>query len=282
MRYAVFFGANDFGVPGATLRGCLNDLRRMYYAVVGDNPAGWEVHFLADKTNTAANQRKLLTEIVAKAVAGDTIRVHDSSHGTVIPINGKIEHALCAYGFDWSDFTTFGLGSVYQAIFAQKKPGVRVIFTVDACNSGNIGVPARGLLNPAKRQFENRFIVPPFGPMMNIKHLMAQGVEAHPRGLMGDSDIVYISACGPKETDYSADACFGPTYPGFEAQPAEDSNYWNGAFTVAWAKAEESMRNSPIGDVAKATIAALAADQFDQVPVVNNDDGKPINETATA
>lgn len=284
MRHAVLMGCNDFGVSGASLRGCLNDLRRMYYCIAGDNPAGWTVRFLADKTNTAEAQREVLIKTVVDAQPGNTVRVHDSSHGTIIPINGKIEHALCAYGFDWGDFSTFGLGSVYQSIFARKKDGVRIICTVDACNSGNIGQPVRGMLNPkvAGPKFENRFITPPFAAMMEIKHLMAQGVKAHPRGLMGDSDIVYVSACGPKDTDYSADACLGPDDPGYECQRAEDGNFWGGAFTWAWAPIEEARRSSPVRDVTNYTIASLKSNQYDQVPVINGDDGKPLNESATA
>lgn len=260
-QYAILVGCNDFGVPGSELRGCDNDVRSMYDLLsTYFNYSGWEVHFLLDSRNTAVNQRALIAQVIAAAQPGDIVVIHNSSHGTTIPINGKIEHANVAYGFNWSDISTFVLGSEYQALFIAAKPGVKIWFTTDSCNSG--GMLTRGILQnplPNGRTVKSRFLEQPLDIQWQIEHLKKTGVVAHPRGLIGDLlDLSFASGCGPGATDYSADCG--------EVDPATGQEVFFGAFTKYFTQSVLANKDKSFEDVIGIEVKTLAADQFDQVP----------------
>lgn len=259
-QYGVLAGCNDFGVEGATLRGCINDLRSMYdmLATFFDY-AGWEFDFLVNETNTAANQRAAIAKVIAAAQPGDIVVVHNSSHGTTIPVNGKVEHANVCYGFDWSNISTFVLGSEYQALFLAAKPGVKLYFTTDSCNSG--GMLTRGLKpNSNPRKIDSRFLPQPIGVQWQLEHLKKLGVMANPRGLVGNViDIAFASGCGPAETDYSADAG--------EIDPTTGQEVWFGAFTKYFTQAVLANKGDTFHQIIDVEVGALKTDQYDQVPM---------------
>lgn len=261
-QYGILFGCNDFGVPGAELRGCINDLRRMYDMLSTHfNYSGWDFDFLIDSRNTAKNQRALIAKVIAAAEPGDIVVMHDSSHGTKFPVGNKIEHANCCYGFDWNDLSTFMAGSEYQSLIAAAKPGVYVAFTTDSCNSGDM--LKRGLLVkplPNGRTVIPKFIQAPIDLRWKMESLEASGKTAHPRGLIGDViDVAFSSGCGPKDTDYSADAG--------EVDPATGQEVFFGAFTKYFCDAALANKTKNFKDVIGLEVDALAADQFDQAPI---------------
>lgn len=260
-QYAILCGCNEFGVEGASLRGCINDLRSMYDMLSKFyNYSGWEFDFLIDGRNTAANQRALIRKIIAVAQPGDTVIIHNSSHGTTIPVNGKIEHANVAYGFDWNDLSTFVLGSEYQAMILEKKDGVYLGFTTDSCNSGEM--LNRGLLTRLQpgRSIIKKFIAPPVDFQWQLEHLAKQGVTAHPRGLIENVlDVAFSSGCGPAATDYSADCG--------EVDPTTGQENFFGAFTRYFTQTVLANRDKSFENVINLEVKTLAADQFDQAPV---------------
>src|SRR6187402_2190411 len=203
-QYGILVGCNDFGVEGASLRGCINDLRGFYEMLATFfNYEGWEFDFLIDQRNTAEAQRQLIAKIISYAVSGEIVVLHNSSHGTKVPNGNKIESANCAYGFNWNKIPeTFVLGSQYQELFKAAKPGVLIYFTTDSCCSGYM--TRRGLLS--KPEPENRVIVPKFVTQpadiqWKIEHLKKTGVVA-PRAMIGEMvDVAFGSGCGPLETD---------------------------------------------------------------------------------
>ncbi len=260
-QYGVLVGCNNFGVPGAELRGCINDLRSMYEMLATYyNYAGWEFNFLVDGRNTAENQRALIARVIGDAVAGDIVAIHNSSHGTKVPVNGKIEHANCAYGFDWNRIPeTFVLGSQYQALISAAKPGVKVYFTTDSCNSGEM--MTRGLLGPkGNRSITKRFMQQPIDIAWQIEHLAKQGVKSNPRGLVGNLiDVAFASGCGPADTDYSADCG--------ETDPTTGQERFFGAFTEYFCKTVLANKDKSFEDVINLEASALATDQFEQRPM---------------
>ena len=266
-QYLILTGCNDFGVPGAELKGCINDLRHVYdTAARYFNHFGFKFYILHDSSNTAKAARELIGNVIADAQAGDPIWLHNSSHGTFVPVDGRNEHANCAYGFDWNDPDTFMLGTHYQTLFAAKKPGTPLTFTNDACNSGNMmSVRAiNRLSNPAHKCLLKKFVAPPDGFQMQLDHMKNNGILPSPRGLLGNlHGITYISGCGPKDTDYSADV----------TDPATGAS--GGAFSTALCDyLNTTLQNSadPTNDVVtQAVCKNLAADQFDQQPVLDSD-----------
>ncbi len=265
-QYGILVGCNDFGVDGANLKGCINDLRRMYEMLATFyNYSGWEFDFLIDQRNTAANQRALISKIISMAVADDIVVVHNSGHGTIAPVNGKLEHANCAYGFDWNDIpNTFMLGSTYQALFAAAKPGVKIYFTTDSCNSGNM--MTRGILDPRVigRKITKRFMEQPLDIKWKIEHLKKLG-ERSPRAMVGNMvDVAFASGCGPNETDYSADAG--------EIDPATGQEHWFGAFTRYFTETVLTNKDKSFEENIALECQTLLANQYDQQPTVYGPD----------
>lgn len=261
-QYAILCGCNEFGVDGASLRGCINDLRSMYQMLAQFyNYSGWEFNFLIDSQNTADNQRALIQRVIAAAQPGDIVVIHISGHGTKIPVNGKIEHANVCYGFDWNNIgKSFVLGSEYQSLFMAKKDGVYLAFTTDSCNSGEM--LNRGLLTKLQpgRSIIKKFITPPIGVQWQLDHLASQGISAHSRGLVGDLlDIAFSSGCGPADTDYSADCG--------EVDPTTGQENFFGAFTRYFTQSVLANRDKSFEDCIDLEVKALAADHFDQAPM---------------
>ncbi len=257
-QYGILVGCNDHGVEGADLRGCINDLRSFYELLATYfNYDGWEFDFLVDQRNTAHNQRTLIEKIVAMAMPGDIIDLHNSSHGTKVPYRNRIEHAVCAYGYDFNKIgETFVLGSQYQELFAKAKPGVRIYFTNDSCNSG--GMMKRGLISNVNRVVKPRFVEQPIDIKWKLEHLSRAGSIA-PRALVGDMvDVAYASGCGPRETDYSADVG--------ETDPITGIQHWYGAFSRYFKETVLLHKGKSFQEVIAIEAQSLATNQYDQVP----------------
>lgn len=145
-RAALLFGINYVRTPDARLRGCVNDVtatadflrRRLGFG---------DVTVLTDDarpmdTSLAGMIRNMFA--IATRSWRDNLEVvwlHYSGHGTqIMDRNGDesdgLDEALCP-----SDFMTAGLLSddIIRQLLAMFNPATRVVFVVDACNSGTMG-----------------------------------------------------------------------------------------------------------------------------------------------
>ncbi len=259
-NYAVITACNEFKDQNANLKGCCNDGRAAFEMIRDNfNTVGWECTLLFNSRNTAQAARDAIQQAIDAAVPGDCVFIHNSSHGTIVPINGKSEHCNVPYDFDWNDLNTFVSGSQYQAMFRSAKPGVKIYFTTDSCNSG--GMIGRALVNGLKNGTvrKNRFLHPP----LDLELMLSMCTAAHPKGLIGDlTDVWFLSGCGPSATDYSADV----------TDPSTGNSY--GAFSHYLFPLLIANKGKPKVQICQMIDSALAQDQFDQKPMAGgSDDG---------
>lgn len=241
--YLILTGCNNFGVPGADLRGCINDLRNVFelcrslYAAIG-----WKVqgHCLVDAANTAVNARVAIADVMNRATIGDKVWLHNSSHGTT---DGN-DYYSCAYGFDWSNMKTFVSGSdYYNLLKVGADKGVDILFTNDACNSG--GAIGRVIDGPPRDIRVKSVQCPHYNGNGNVTLEKA----------IGSLNIAYISGSGPKSTDYSADV-MGPDGRAF------------GAFSSHLIQSYKDLRalNATYETIVRDINADLAHDSYEQRP----------------
>jgi len=264
-NWFVITACNEFANPSANLKGCCNDGRAAFELCRDDfNSIGWDGTLLFNARNTANAARAAIQQVVDAASPGECVWVHNSSHGTIVPINGRSEHCNVAYDFDWSDLNTFISGSQYQAIFRSAKPGVKIYFTTDSCNSGEMITRALLFGKNGNRMIKTpKFLHPP----LDLELMLSMCTKASPRGIVGDlKDVWFLSGCGPSATDYSADV----------TDPTTGNSY--GAFShylFPLLKANKGMKKA---DIVRLLNGQLAADQYEQQSMAGgSNDGSFLN-----
>ncbi len=101
-RRALCVGINDYPVPGADLKGCVNDanqwagLLRDHYGF-----SSADVRLLLDKDASKKGIIGGLKALLANAKSGDSLVFTNSSHGTYVPDTSGDEHgydeAMCPW-----------------------------------------------------------------------------------------------------------------------------------------------------------------------------------------
>lgn len=189
--FLLLYGCNTYKDPNANLHGCVDDLENVAdICTTKFNKLGWDVKLEINAKNTAAKIKALWADIAAKAVTGDVVWGHNSSHGTTIPIKGVKHHATVPYDFDWDNLDTFMLDTDYWKAFAAFKPGVILTFTSDSCFSEGL-TATRSLLHAPTIQ--NRFLECPV--------VDAKATDAHARSLQGNKlEGSFGFGCGKDQT----------------------------------------------------------------------------------
>lgn len=204
-----FYGCTEYLDPNANLRGCGNDCNTIQgLAQQSFGQFGWTVHDYFGKRNIAKDVKAALLALAKTLKPGDVIWIHNSSHGTTIPINGVKHHATVPYNFDWNDLKTFLLDTDYWEIFAAFAPGVYVTFTSDSCYSEGL-TSMRSLFNPHGHEIVDRFLPAPLG----MQELLKTAKDAHPRSLVGNKlDIAAGFGCGANQTSADVTGNDGVSY----------------------------------------------------------------------
>ncbi|XP_052206539.1 metacaspase-5-like [Diospyros lotus] len=149
-KKAVLIGCNYTGTK-AELKGCINDVRRMYACLV--DRYGFsedDIKVLIDTDDsytqpTGRNIRRAVTDLVRSAERGDVLFVHYSGHGTRLPAetgdDDDTGYDECIVPCDMNLITDDDFRE-----FVNKVPeGCRITFVSDSCHSG-------GLIDEAKEQ----------------------------------------------------------------------------------------------------------------------------------
>ena len=114
-RRAVLIGVNKYKVPGADLRGCVNDVRNLqgvlttYYGF-----AAKDIVTLTDYAATKTAMEKAIAKLVSGAEKGDVLLLHYSGHGSNVPDDDgdeadKRDEILCPTDLDWKLGEEFGV-----------------------------------------------------------------------------------------------------------------------------------------------------------------------------
>ena len=135
---ALCIGINNYPGTHMDLAGCVNDANDWAAELTA---RGFTVIKLLDAQATKAAMVEGFKSIIGGASSGDVVLISFSGHGTYVPdLNGDevdgLDEALCPY-----DIQTNGaafLDDEIHAIFAARKPGVRLVLIADSCHSGTV------------------------------------------------------------------------------------------------------------------------------------------------
>ena len=115
-KRALLIGINRYQVPGADLRGCVNDVKNLREALIklhGFKDA--DVTTLLDGAATKKAMQAGITRLVRDSKKGDVAVLHYSGHGSHVPDDANLDEAdgrdeiLCPTDLDWEDpFGTIG------------------------------------------------------------------------------------------------------------------------------------------------------------------------------
>jgi hypothetical protein len=135
---ALCIGINNYPGTHMDLSGCVNDAQD-WAAVLQQR--GYAVSALLDAQATKAAMVQAMTSLIGGAAGGDRLVITYSGHGTYQPDQDDdesdgLDEGLCPY-----DIQTGGgalIDDEIHAIFAARKPGVRLLLIADSCHSGTV------------------------------------------------------------------------------------------------------------------------------------------------
>jgi hypothetical protein len=221
-KKALLVGINRYRIPGADLRGCVNDVKNLRTVLTTYcGFAGKDIKTLTDYAATTRAMRDAIAALVKGAKKGDVLLLHYSGHGANVPDkNGdeadRRDEILCPTDLDWKDPL---LDDWLRTTFDRLPAGVNFTVVMDCCHSGT----------------NTRAILPPDAPVIprylpNPWDLMATESGRSLRGKVKGSlrrstparrkkDIIAVNipevlVTGCRDTQTSADAEIGGSFNG--------------------------------------------------------------------
>lgn len=261
-KKALLVGINKYKVPGADLRGCVNDVKNLsaalmkYYGFSQGN-----IKVVADYDATQKRMQTEIEKLIAKAKPGDVLLVHYSGHGSNVPDQSGDEadhrdEILCPTDLDWKDPL---LDDWLRTQFDTLSPKVNLTVIMDCCHSGS---NTRELRPPDAKRIE-RFLPCPLDLLAAESGRQLRGAVRGQRALLRKEtkkgkDVVNVNIpelliTGCRATQTSADAYIGGKY--------------NGALTYNLVEAiKEKKGQLTYRELHARTIELLKKGKFDQVP----------------
>lgn len=267
-RRALLCGVNAYQIPGADLRGCVNDVRNMKGVLTdlyGFDEA--DIAVLIDHQATKENLQRGLEELTAGAAAGDILYFHFSGHGSNVPdddgdeADGRDE-IFCPTDLDWRD----PLRDDWMRQLLDDLPeGVNLTFVSDCCHSGTI----TRALSPPDAPMTERYLPCPRdlfavesgralrgtvrGGRREKESVASRGIGGSPDRDIKDVDLTEVLITGCRADQTSADARI-------------DGDY-HGALTHSLAAAiRQADGQITYRDLHSATLERLADGGYSQVP----------------
>jgi hypothetical protein len=261
-RRALLIGINRYRIPGADLRGCVNDVKNIKRALV--KYCGFrarDIRTLMDFKATKKAMQTGIAALIAKSRKGDVLYVHYSGHGSNVPDrNGdeadRRDEILCPTDLDWKDPLT---DDWLRTTFDKLKAGVRLTVVMDCCHSGT---NTRAIASPDEPVI-NRYLPSPWDIMAQESGRRLRGTvrgtlrrsrrAARRRSNVLAANIGEVLITGCRDTQTSADAYIGGSY--------------NGALTYSLVAALREAKGKVTNRQLHAnTVAKLRQQDFDQVP----------------
>jgi hypothetical protein len=260
-KRALLIGINRYRVPGADLRGCVNDVKNMrsvltrYFGF-----AAKDITSLTDLRATKAAIEREIQKLVRSSRKGDVLLLHYSGHGSNAPDKDgdeadRRDEILCPTDLDWKKPL---LDDWLRRTFDRLPRGASLTVIMDCCHSGS---NTRMLPRP------DQPVIPRYLP--NPRDLLAEESGRSLRGRVRGSlrrssrakrkrDVVHANIpelliTGCRDTQTSADAYIGGSY--------------NGALTYHLVKAIRAARGKiSYRELHQHTVRALKKARFRQVP----------------
>jgi hypothetical protein len=260
-KKAVLIGINRYRIPGADLRGCVNDVKNMQsvltrsYGFKGD-----DITVLTDFAATKKGIESAIRKLVQGGRKGDVLLVHFSGHGSNVPDNDGDEaddrdEILCPTDLDWKNPMR---DDWLRKTFDSMRAGVSLTVITDCCHSGTI---TRAVRPPDAPSIE-RYLPSPWDLVAvesgrSLRGTVKTELRTSKRASRKQRDIVeadlpevLITGCRADQT--SADAMIGGSFNG--------ALTYNLVAAIGDAQGELSYRQ-----LHDATTAKLKRGRFDQV-----------------
>jgi len=255
-RRALLIGINRYLIPGADLRGCVNDVKNIRGALLSFFAfRSSDIKALTDRGATKKAMQSAIQALVASGKKGDVLYLHYSGHGSNVPDkNGdEADHRdeiLCPTDLDWKDPLT---DDWLRMTFNKLKAGVNLTVVMDCCHSGT---NTRAILPPDTPVIP-RYLPNPWDLMAEESRRTLRGAfrsrGARQRNDIVEADIGETLIAGCRATQTSADAYIGRAY--------------NGALTYSLVAALRAARGRLTNrELHAATLQRLKQGDFDQVP----------------
>jgi hypothetical protein len=261
-KRALLIGINKYNIPGADLRGCVNDVRNLSAALTQFYGfAAADIKTLLDAQATKKNMQAGIKALITGAVKGDTLVLHYSGHGANVPDDNGDEadgrdEILCPTDLDWKDPLT---DDWLRATLDRLKKGVSLTVIMDCCHSGT---NTRAILPPDAPSIP-RYLPNPWDLMAvesgrKLKgrqrgEFRASSPAARKKSDIVNAEIAELLITGCRSTQTSADAKIGGSFNG--------ALTWNLVAALKEGKGKLSYR-----DLHAKTVLKLKAGGFDQVP----------------
>ena len=261
-KRAVLIGVNRYRVPGADLRGCVNDVLNMQKVLTQRYAfAKSDIATLVDFGATQKAMQAAISGLIRGGRRGDVLLVHFSGHGSNVPDTDgdeadRRDEILCPTDLDWKNpFLDDWLRKTFDGL----REGVSLTVITDCCHSGTITRAVR----PPDAEIIERYLPSPWDLVAvesgrKLRGKRTSGLHKAPAAARAKRDIipadlpeVLISGCRADQT--SADAFIGGSY--------------NGALTYSLAASiNEARRPLTYRELHDATIAKLKKGRYAQVP----------------
>ena len=222
-KRALLIGINKYQVPGADLRGCVNDVRNLQGVLT--KYYGFAARDISTLTDLKATKRAIeagIRKLVRQSKKGDVVLLHYSGHGSNVPDNDgdeadRRDEILCPTDLDWKDPLR---DDWLRATFNKLKAGVRLTVIMDCCHSGTI---TRAIVPPDAR-VKARFLPSPWDLVAAesgraLRGTPRGGLRSSSRAVRKKKDVVSakipeVLVTGCRDTQTSADAYIGGSYNG--------------------------------------------------------------------
>jgi hypothetical protein len=177
-KKALLVGINNYAYF-KPLKGCHNDVRRMF-AMLTDLFHFDQINRLMEQDVRRSELLWRMNWLIDGAQPGDRLLFHFSGHGAqTVDQNGdegdRKDELICLYDMQWSDRNSYLLDDELWHWAQRCPPGVRLIVSLDTCNSGtgtrfsnmdpddgSVVLPEDSLLpDPRLRPVESRYLEPP-------------------------------------------------------------------------------------------------------------------------
>jgi metacaspase-1 len=262
-KTAVLIGVNRYRVPGADLRGCVNDVNNMKNLLTsryGFKPA--DISVLTDFAATKKAIETAISSLIRRSRRGDVVLVHYSGHGSNVPDNDgdeadKRDEILCPTDLDWKNPLR---DDWLRKTFDSVREGVSLTVITDCCHSGTI----TRVIQPPDAPSMERFLPSPWDLVAgesgrSLRGKVRETLRKSTKGSRRKRDVVPVGEMpetlitGCRDNQTSADAWIKSSY--------------NGALTYYLVEALSTARQ-PVTyrEAHDLTSAKLKAADFDQVP----------------
>lgn len=269
-KRAVLIGVNRYKMPGADLRGCVNDVKNLQSVLTQYYGFGSsDITTLLDDKATKKAIQTAIKQIVSASKKGDVALLHFSGHGSNVPDKDGDEadfrdEILCPHDLDWRNPLT---DDWLRSAFDKLRTGVGLTVVFDCCHSGTA---TRAVL-PPDAPVVARYLPSPWDLLAaesgrKLRGTVRATVHGASRAVRKKSDVVVtdipeILITGCRDYQTSADARIGGGFNG--------ALTYNLVAALKQAKGKISYR-----ELHKAVVARLAGDGFDQVPQLEGRKGR--------